>query len=623
MIDRLERLDPQAGAADEITTDYIEATVADALVDLRSPSAGDFFGRIDLDVPGKAATTSWYIGRRHIETHDHDPVVVDWRAPVAAPFYRATSEERFDVALRRRFTLVDGELVAYLDEHLDDPGAAPVAGGIPDPVLAEIGAARTGTMREIVATIQGEQDRIIRLPMERCLAVQGGPGTGKTAVGLHRAAYLLFEHRRRLAREGVLVIGPNRVFLDYIGDVLPSLGERSVRQATLLEVAVPKVPISVVDSDDDAISKGSRAIVALLARAATARIQVPGDDIRCPLGARTVTVAATDVAAWMAAALDASTPMNMRRLSFRGLVARQMDERTGVDGALARMPALKTAIDHAWPVLKPVALVESVLTELGLLRRNRRSPEWTAADQVLIDEAHGLLERPLATYGFVVVDEAQDLSAVALRMVRRRAPGGNITLLGDLAQATVAGAVGSWKEAFESLDVQGEVLALTIGYRVPGPVVEVANRLLPLVAAHVDAIRAARLGGAPPRLVEASDVGEGVAAAIVHLKQRHRLSGAIVPADQVLAVGAALATRGLRACDRVQAVAPDEVPVLPYDMAKGLELDGVVVAEPERLLDGSARSARLLYIALTRAVQELTIVTMDSERLSLLGLLRE
>ncbi len=623
MIDRLEQLDPESGASDEITIDYIEATVADALADLRQPSTGDFFGRIDIEIAGTPRPHPWYIGRRHIETHDHEPVIVDWRAPIAAPFYRATSEDRLDVALRRRFTLAEGDLIAYLDEHLDDPDAVPVAGGIPDPVLAEIGAARTGAMREIVATIQGEQDRIIRLPMDRCLAVQGGPGTGKTAVGLHRVAYLLFEHRRRLAREGVLVIGPNRVFLDYIGDVLPSLGERSVRQATLLDVAVPKVPISAIDRDDDAVTKGSRAIAAILARAAVARIRIPEDDIRCPLGARTVTVAAADLAEWIAAALDAVTPMNMRRQALRGLVARQMEERTGVDGALGRMPALRTALDRAWPVLKPVPLVESVLAERGLLRRHGRAPVWTAADQVLMDEAHGLLERPLATYGFVVVDEAQDLSPLALRMVRRRAPGGHITLLGDLAQATAAGAVRSWEEAFAGLGVEGEVLALTIGYRVPGPLLAVANRLLPLVDADVEPSRAARLGGVAPRLVEASDTAAAVAHAVVDLKQRHRLSGAIVPADRLAAVAAALHACGLRPADHLQTLGADEVPVLSYELAKGLELDGVVVAEPERLLDGSARSARLLYIALTRAVQELTIVTSDAGRLSLLGLLRD
>ena len=193
MIARLEAVDPD-GAADEITKDYIEVTVAEALDDLRGPGAGDFFGRID-DEDGR-----WYVGRRHIEDDRHDPVVVDWRAPIAAPFYRATGIDPLGLEFRRRFTLDDGEIVAYLDEHLDDPDAGGSAAGIPDPVLAEIGAERSGEMREIVATIQGEQDVVIRSDIDQVLIVQGGPGTGKTAVALHRAAFLLFEHRARLAR---------------------------------------------------------------------------------------------------------------------------------------------------------------------------------------------------------------------------------------------------------------------------------------------------------------------------------------------------------------------------------------------------------------------------------------
>ena len=238
MIERFERVDPQA-AADDITAEYVEVTVAEALEDLRTPGAGDFFGRIDEDAGRRARDV--YIGRRHIEDDQHEPVVVDWRAPIAAPFYRATHADAFGLAHRRRFTMVDGELTAYLDEQLDDPDDDAAGSGIPDPVLAEIGAARTGAMREIVATIQAEQDEVIRAPLDQTLVVQGGPGTGKTAVGLHRAAYLLFEHRRRLVRDGVLVVGPNRVFLDYIGNVLPSLGERSVRQSTALDLCVPKV----------------------------------------------------------------------------------------------------------------------------------------------------------------------------------------------------------------------------------------------------------------------------------------------------------------------------------------------------------------------------------------------
>src|SRR5687768_17253781 len=299
MIERLEQVDPDS-SADEITKEYIEMTVWDALNDLRSPGAGDFFGRIDT-APDFGApdpdrsdsrrgrrpadvTETWYIGRRHIEDDQHDPVVVDWRAPIAAPFYRATGADPLGVALRRRFTLdsPDGgptNITAYLDEQLDDPDAADVASGIPDPVLAEIGAARTGAMREIVATIQAEQDVVIRAPIDQVLIVQGGPGTGKTAVALHRAAYLMFEHRRRLAREGVLVVGPNRAFLDYISHVLPSLGERSVRQCTVADLCLPKVEIAGTDDHDSARSKGSVTMLELLATTTLDAVKPPVDDV--------------------------------------------------------------------------------------------------------------------------------------------------------------------------------------------------------------------------------------------------------------------------------------------------------------------------------------------------------
>ena len=256
MIARLEAVDPQS-AADEITAEYVEVTVSEALDSLRSPGAGEFFGRIDEPDPMGAILERWYIGRRHIEDDQHDPVVVDWRAPISAPFYRATAVDPLGVVFRRRFTLSDGEITAYLDEHLDSPDGGDVAGGIPDPVLAEIGAARSGEMREIVATIQAEQDVVIRAPIDQALIVQGGPGTGKTAVALHRAAYLLFEHRRRLARDGVLVVGPNRAFLDYISNVLPSLGERSVRQCTANDLCIPRIDVAAVDEPDVARWKGA------------------------------------------------------------------------------------------------------------------------------------------------------------------------------------------------------------------------------------------------------------------------------------------------------------------------------------------------------------------------------
>ncbi|MEO5725224.1 MAG: AAA family ATPase, partial [Ilumatobacteraceae bacterium] len=498
MIARFESVDPDA-AADDITKEYVEVTVAEALDDLRTPGAGDFFGRITDDSHDR-----WYIGRRHIETDQHDPVVVDWRAPIAAPFYRATHADPFGLVHRRRFTSVDGDLTAYLDEQLDDPDDDAAGSGIPDPVLAEIGAARTGAMREIVATIQAEQDEVIRAPIDQCLVVQGGPGTGKTAVGLHRAAYLLFEHRRRLVRDGVLVVGPNRVFLDYIGNVLPSLGERSVQQRTALDLCVPKVPITGVDSMAMRRRKGDAEILEALAVAAVQHIVVPAQDVQVPLGARTVTVTRDEIAGWLDQALHAVTPVNQRRDSLRGLVQRDMLRRLDRDDVWEKAPALRAALTRAWPTQQPVRLVDRLLRDWAPGPSGKRRA-WTVDDQYLVDEANSLLNGTPFTYGHVVVDEAQDHSAVALRVIGRRSPNGSMTILGDLAQSTTPAGQQDWAVALSHLNApRADVVHLTIGYRVPGPILDVANRLLPFTEVVSEASRSVRSDGQPPVVTRTS-----------------------------------------------------------------------------------------------------------------------
>jgi DNA helicase IV len=606
MIERFSRVDPDA-SADEITKEYIEVTVAEALEDLRTPGAGDFFGRI-----GEHGTVSvptgdtWYIGRRHIENEHHDPVVVDWRAPIAAPFYRATGIDPLGLAHRRRFTMADGDLVAYLDEQLDDPDAAGAATGVPDPVLAEIGAARTGAMREIVATIQAEQDVVIRAPIDQCLVVQGGPGTGKTAVGLHRAAYLLFEHRRRLARDGVLVVGPNRVFLDYIGNVLPSLGERSVRQGTVLDLCVPKVEITGVDDVATARLKGSPEMLAELEAAAIAHVTFPTDDLRVPLGARTITITADELAEWLTAALTSNQPVNKRRDSLKGIVTNAMLRRYDREDVWTKAPDLRAALTKAWPGQQPIKLVDKLLPGPGGKKR-----KWTAADQLLVDEANSLLNGTPFTYGHVVVDEAQDHSAVGLRVIGRRSPAGSMTILGDLAQSSTPGGQEDWGAALQHLRATvGDVAQLTIGYRVPAPILEMANRLLPLTGVSTTASRSVRVDGVAPvvRTAATADLAEAVADELRLVRHRHHNSGIVAPAALHDAIGAALELLDLHRVDRVQELGNRDVPIFTPEAVKGLEFDGVVVVNPHEILDGTPRGARLLYVAMTRAVQVLHFV---------------
>jgi DNA helicase IV len=646
MIDRLSAVDPE-GAADLITKEYIEVTVAEALGDLRTAGAGDFFGRIDTEATPRSPSERWYVGRRHIEDANHDPVVVDWRAPIAAPFYRATAVDALGLSFRRRFTLaVDADgvnnLSAYLDEQLDDPDSASAASGIPDPVLAEIGAARTGAMREIVATIQAEQDVVIRAPIDQCLVVQGGPGTGKTAVGLHRAAYLLFEHRRRLAREGVLVVGPNRVFLDYIGHVLPSLGERSVRQATVIDLCVPRVDVSHTDSIELARLKGSERMLAVLANAAVAAIKSPSETVRVPNGARSVVFTADEITGWISEVLGDGAGMglgiNRRKEALRNIAQRELLRRTGKDEAWANAGVLRSALTKAWPSQNPQSVVRRLLTNAevlghagaGLLtddeqralieaatrRPGRGEPKaatrWTAADQLLIDEMNSLLNSPPFVYGHVVVDEAQDHSAVALKAIGRRSPTGSLTILGDLAQSTTPAGQSSWDVVLRFLNAEAATVAhLTIGYRVPAPILDIANRLLPMTAVDTVASRSVRLDGTSPttRLTTAATLAAGVAEEVVAMRHRHPLTGVIAPEPVFAAIAAALAAVGLVAVDRVQDLAKADVPLFGAESVKGLEFDGVIVVNPHQMLDGSARGARLLYVAMTRAVQTLRFVT--------------
>ena len=251
-------------AAEAVDSAISQAHLRHRLASLDTDMDGLSFGRLDEE-----AGDTWYVGRRHVEDGRGDPVVVDWRADVAVPFYRATAVDALGLSRRRRFMMTGKQLDDLYDEVFDDPDSVDAAhhGGIPDPLLVELERERTGEMRDIVATIAAEQDEVIRAPLDTCLVVQGGPGTGKTAVGLHRAAFLLYEHRRQLDVEGVLVIGPNPIFLRYIAQVLPSLGETAARQTTLERLlAGTAYRATGVDRDSAAAVKGDARMARVIAR---------------------------------------------------------------------------------------------------------------------------------------------------------------------------------------------------------------------------------------------------------------------------------------------------------------------------------------------------------------------
>ena len=591
------------------------------------------FGRIDEEHGDR-----WYIGRRHVEDDRGQPVVIDWRAGVATPFYRATFADPLGLERRRRFALEGRTIVDLFDEDFADPASAHGASGIPDPLLAELDRSRTGAMRDIVATIQAEQDVVIRAPLDLLLIVQGGPGTGKTAVGLHRAALLLYDHREYLDRERVLVVGPNRLFLRYISQVLPSLGETSVVQTTI--AGLGEVDVRAEEPDDVARLKGDARMAEVIVRAAWGRTVPLVDDVAVRTSFGGLTLRADDVNAALDAALaDRRTVTSSRdgfraavvRLAFERLVARRpeglklSDE---VSSAVRTSVDLKRALDRAWPATTAPALVRRLLTnraglaaaadgiltsaEQRLVRRRaaRRADDepWTAADVALVDEADAVLGGRPRRYGHIVVDEAQDLSAMALRMlVRRDARFPSMTILGDLAQSTAPGGQASWDDVLAALGRPDDMLyaELDIGYRVPGQILDVANLLLRDAGVDVAAARSARRTDDEPRFVTVDDDGRAAAVVdvVTELAEQHSTVGVIAPAELHAALLAASLPVGEALAAPVSLITPAE--------SKGLEFDAVVVVEPALVAAPGPAGVRLLYVAMTRAVQHLTVVQSE------------
>ncbi len=627
---------------------------------LREGSGPLCFGRIDTEDGDR-----WYVGRRHVEDAESKPVVVDWRAPVSAAFYRATAVDPCGLELRRRFIVDDRTITALLDEHLDDPDA-PAASGLPDPLLAELERSRTGQMRDIVATIAAEQDLIIRAPLGELLIVQGGPGTGKTAVGLHRAAFLLFAHRIELLEKRVLIVGPNPLFLRYIAEVLPSLGETAATQTTLEGLQSARFRVRAVDADEVARLKGRVELASVVDRAVRARIKPLADGLELRSGLARVRLEPDDLDRLQKTVLGRRLPVNDGREVFRRLVLqeawRRHGSRPGVDpggeplftAGIRSDADFKKAIDKMWPTLAPAAIVQGLYSspkrlaeasdgvldadERALLRRGAaRKPSeepWTVGDVALLDEAQYLLSGVPASYGHVVVDEAQDLSPMALRMLARRADKGSMTVLGDLAQATTPQAAASWSTAVavlteqrRELDIDGEepvvtTAELTVGYRVPAAILDVANRLLPEAAPGVTPARSVRAGGDPPLIlpVPADELIGAVVEEVAALRDR-TASVAVVAVDARLGpIIEALQARAIPA-DRVGGAGlpgHDAVALVTPAAVKGLEFDAVVVIEPAEIVELDA-GLRHLYVSMTRAVQHLGIVHADPLPAALVG----
>jgi DNA helicase IV len=596
------------------------------------PDAPPFFGRIDRDRgdefrdPREPNREVLHIGRRHIRDQAGDPVVIDWRAPISRSFYRATPANRMGVTLRRRFGFRDGVISSYEDEHLDRGEELGLAS---DLLRSEIERPRVGPMRDIVATIQPDQDDLVRADLDTSLCIQGAPGTGKTAVGLHRAAYLLYTYPARLRRSGVLVVGPNRAFLHYIAQVLPALGEGGIRQSTVDEL-VSHVPIRATEPAELAVLKGDARMADVLRRAVFSHVARPADDVVAVVGTKRYRVPEHRLRRYVDDARRADVRWSVVRERLRTQLAedvrRQREDAGGAPSdaetaRVARAPAVRDFVDSVWPSLDVQALLARLYSdaaflercgralsadERAALHRPARTQRWTPADAVLIDELTGLIDG-VPSYVHVVVDEAQDLSPMQCRAIARRCPLGSVTVLGDLAQATTPWAPGSWPITLGHLGHDGAAIRpLTAGYRVPGAVLEVANRLLPYIA-EVPPATSIRQG--MDALSYTSDLVEAVRTAL----DVEGSIGVIVPDARVQATLEALNTAGIPA-ENLDEEDDPRVSVVPATSAKGLEFDSVVLVEPAEIVAGEpARPAglRRLYVTLTRAVSRLIVVHHD------------
>jgi DNA helicase IV len=549
--------------------------------------------------PSDPGTETFHIGRLAIHSADHDPLVVDWRAPIAEPFYRATGRDPQGLVLRRHLALEGRRVVGLEDERFAVPGSVgqPASPGLaaesaegfddggdgggelivgdlpiggPAALLAALDRARSGRMTDIVSTIQREQDEIIRAPLPGVLVVQGGPGTGKTAVALHRAAYLLYTHRFPLERQGVLVVGPNPLFLRYIEQVLPSLGETGVTLSTVSGL-VPEIRIQENGPVDVARLKGDARMAKVVAKAVRTRQRALADDVAVPYGALLLRLTREDSRRIVETVRRRPGTHNARRRMVEQSVAqlladraRQTQQTLGV-GAPApvtafpgyedpseladdefdledftrkvkRVPEMAEALDRMWPRLSPHELLHDLFgaapliaaasrgvlsdeEQLLLYRPRSASFEevaWSPADAALVDEARALLgsrsgsaEDGLRKYGHIVVDEVQDLSPMQLRMLTRRSLSGSMTVVGDIAQATAPWAPSSWTDITDHLPRRRPVrsVELTVSYRTPAEVLAVATRVLAVAAPELKPPTPVRRTEVEPRMVPVLGTG--------------------------------------------------------------------------------------------------------------------
>jgi DNA helicase IV len=635
--------------------EVIHENIAGRLAQLELGDRSLVFGRIDQQET--AGGGSYHIGRIAVADEHQDPLVVDWRAPVAESFYRATGRDPQGLVRRRHFASRGQTLLGIEDEFFGEAAGSSRA-TVGGRELTGLGAlitaleeGRTGRLTDIVGTIQAEQDEIIRAPLPGVLVVQGGPGTGKTVVALHRAAYLLYNHRFPLEGQGVLVVGPNRLFLGYIEQVLPSLGEAGVELAVLADL-VGGVRVRGRDEPLAARRKGDLEMVHVVRRAVRDRQRALTRDLRVGMGVRLLRLEADRSAKIVAEARRRFRTHNAGRrfvtqAVFEALADSHPDDidPATVGEQVGESPEVREALAWMWPVLTPAQLLHDLFGSRALLRsagrghltedeldalhrpwredRDASRVVWTVDDVPLLDEARELLgsrggrriDDGLRTYGHIVVDEAQDLSPMQLRMLTRRSLNGSMTVVGDIAQSTGAWAHGSWDEILEHLPDRRPPrrAELTVGYRIPGPSMALAARVLRLAAPDLRPPMSVRESGDEPRLVQApsADALGATVVAVSIEEQEHIGSGnvaVVYPDSHYERLADAFTAAGVEFGQALRDGLDHPITLVPVSVVKGLEVDAAVVVEPAAVMAEEPQGARSLYVALTRATRRLAVV---------------
>jgi len=673
----------------------------DQLIRLDGAEEGLCFGRLDL-VDEDEPT---YIGRIGLTDADRQQMLIDWRAPAAERFYQSTAANPEGVA-RRRHLVTGNRLVTGIEDDvldidaLDDAQRSNLQGE--GALLAALTSHRTGRMGDIVATIQSEQDAIIRRPLSGVLVVQGGPGTGKTAVALHRAAYLLYRHRERIAKSGVLLVGPSTVFLKYIEKVLPSLGETGAVLLTPGQL-YPGLDTDVSDTATVAEIKGRSVMAEVLKNHIANYQRVPDHDEQLRVGSHTIVLRRKDVRSARDRARRSGDAHNAARTGFvTGLLkilAEDLAREMGLDSAGERLPELleelrssidvRRALNLAWFPISPAGALRALLgkphklrdaaarllspSEQASLHEDRRE-EFTIDDVPLLDELAELLgsapqqtqardeaareyaeavvdmtetggmvsaemlaerweeqgpsmtlaERALEdrewTYGHLVVDEAQELTPMQWRVLFRRVPSKSATVVGDLAQSSRADNARTWSSILsEFVGDRFALQVLTVSYRTPQSVMNLANRYLHRHFPQLELVESVRQGGTDPQLdtfaseTETLDALAEVTAAEIAAAETGKIA---IVADESLieTIAEVLADfdfgRSVRGLDH-------QIALITPDQAKGLEFDSVIIVEPGRIAPvGSETGIGGLYVALTRTTERLRILASAHTELS-------